>query len=74
MQRCHDDVVITLLTDVIPDNTEELYLSNAKRTPKLSRKHERKGKVLTPVPASSTGIQQVGVTWMVTVLNVLLLV
>ena len=62
MQRCHDDVVITLLTDVIPDNTEELYLSNAKRTPELSRKHKRKGQNFD-IGTSSTGIKQVGVIW-----------
>ena len=62
MQHCHDDVVITLLTDVIPDNTEELYLSNAKRTPELSRKHERKGQSFD-TGTSSTEIKQVGVIW-----------
>ena len=43
MQHYHDDVIITFLTDIIPKDTETLYLNNAKKTPKLTSKHDKKG-------------------------------
>ena len=44
MQRFHDDVVVTLLRDTVPEGTEEMYLMNARKTPEMPRRAEKKGK------------------------------
>ena len=61
MQRYHDDVIITLLTDVVPEDTETLYLSNAKKTPELARKHDKKGQYFDSGHIVGMNITQVGV-------------
>ena len=61
MQCYHDNVIVTLLTDVVPEDTETLYLSNAKKTPELARKHDKKGQYFDSGHIVGMNITQVGV-------------